>query len=64
MMAKRDPRSARRVLAGALFGLLGGIALAATGSPTVGGLIATACLAGAAYGLHAFGRTGPDVLIK
>lgn len=64
MTAVRDARSARRLLAGALFGLLGGIALAATGSPTVGGLIATACLAGGAYGLHAFGRTGPDLPVK
>lgn len=60
MKAPRDARSARRMLATALFGLLGGIALAATGSPTVGGLVATACLVGAAYSLHAFGRTGPE----
>lgn len=64
MTAPRDARSARRLLATALFGLLGGIALAATGSPTAGGLIATACLGGAAYALHAFGRTGPDLPAK
>jgi len=57
-----EERAARRLLAGMLIGLLCGIALAATGSPTVGGLIATAGLGGTAWGLHRLGRAGSNAL--
>jgi len=51
---------ARKVLAWATGSLLIGIALAATGNATFGGILTTAALAGTAYALHRLGRSGPD----
>jgi 4-hydroxybenzoate polyprenyltransferase len=58
-MEKRKA-DARRILAWATGSLLVGIALAATGNTTFGGIVTTAALVGTAYSLHRLGRSGPD----
>ncbi len=40
--------------------VLVGIAVAATGDPTSGGVVTVVSLVLLIYGLHRFGRTGPD----
>ncbi|MCC6902868.1 MAG: hypothetical protein IT377_28110 [Polyangiaceae bacterium] len=40
--------------------VLVGIAIAATGDPSTGGVITVGSLVLLIYGLHRFGRTGPD----
>ena len=40
--------------------VLVGIAIAATGDPPTGGVVTVLSLALLIYGLHRFGRTGPD----
>mgnify|MGYP003577800709 CR=1 FL=1 len=50
----------RTILAAASTLTLIGIALAATGNPDLGAWLTLAGLIGLIYGLHRFGRTGPD----
>lgn len=52
-----NPRSLLAI--GATTALVG-IAIAATGDPTSGGVVTVASLVLLIYGLHRFGRTGPD----
>lgn len=52
-----NPRS---LLAVGVTTLVVGIAIAATGDPPTGGVVTVASLILLIYGLHRFGRTGPD----
>lgn len=50
----------RTLLAVGATTVLVGIAIAATGDPPTGGVITVLSLVLLIYGLHRFGRTGPD----
>ncbi len=50
----------RRQLGIGVTTVLVGIAIAATGDPSTGGVITVGSLVLLIYGLHRFGRTGPD----
>ncbi len=52
-----NPRS---LLAIGVTTVLVGIAIAATGDPPTGGVVTVPSLVLLIYGLHRFGRTGPD----
>jgi predicted Rdx family selenoprotein len=65
-VAVSDPREEARLRQAtrlAVTGALGGIALAVSISPDVGGVLTLGCVGWLVWSLHRFGRLGPDAAV-
>jgi len=60
MAVSSDNARARRLLAGAATTALIGIALCAGGEQAIGSYVTVAALLALIWGVHRFGRSGPD----
>jgi hypothetical protein len=58
--ARYQAARARSIIAVAATTALAGIGLAATGQSSLGAVVTLPSLIGLIYGLHRFGRSGPD----